>query len=79
MTKRHYGTVKKQGGISLIPDLWARIDEAAEIAGVPRNRVMETVLMKAFGLAPDSLKSVTSTRMMQPSTNDRETAEVSLP
>ena len=57
MAKRHGSEPKRQGGISLPPELWKRIDEAASIAGVPRNRVMETILLRAFGLVPDSHKS----------------------
>ena len=52
-------TPKKQGGISLRPELWERIDEAARLAGVPRNQVMETALMRAFKLVPDFRKETT--------------------
>ncbi len=58
------GEVKRQGGISLIPSLWQRIDEAARLAGVPRNRIMENVLMDRFGLPDDSRKSRVNTRDM---------------
>lgn len=53
MGKAHYRTPKKQGGLSLVPELWERIDEAARRAGVTRNRVIETLLMREFELDHD--------------------------
>jgi hypothetical protein len=53
---------KRQGGISLRPELWERIDEAARIAGVPRNQVMETALMERFGLESNFRKMHTKKR-----------------
>lgn len=50
MRKSTFGEKKRQGGISLIPALWDAIDEAARLAGVPRNQVMERALMERFGL-----------------------------
>lgn len=57
MRKAQHGTPKRQGGISLVPALWDRIDEVARAAGVPRNRVMERALMEAFGM-PDDFQKV---------------------
>lgn len=53
---------KKQGGLSLRPELWNRIDDAARIAGVKRNQVIETVLMREFGLLPNFRKSQEDSR-----------------
>lgn len=54
--KTQRGVPKKQAGISLVPALWEAIDEAARRAGVRRNQVMETVLMREFGLERDLRK-----------------------
>lgn len=61
-------TPKRQGGISLRPELWERIDAAARIAGVPRNQVMETVLMREFGLVSDFRKSQDNMRTTEDGT-----------
>ena len=53
MRKSHHGTPKRQGGLSLIPALWDRIDEVARAAGVPRNQVIERALMMSFGISDD--------------------------
>jgi hypothetical protein len=62
MRKPQNKVAKRQGGISLIPDLWDAIDRAAKLAGVPRNQVMEQVLMREFGLACDSQKTSAKSR-----------------
>lgn len=56
MRKPLLGQTKRQGGISLIPDLWDEIDRIAKQAGVPRNQVMERALMQAFGVSADIQK-----------------------
>jgi len=64
MRRPQHGKAKRQSGISLVPELWDRIDEAARLAGVPRNQVMETALMERFGLARDSQKKVVIPRQV---------------
>lgn len=64
MKQSEFGQPRRQGGISLIPALWERIEEAAELGGVSRNRVMERVLMERFGLATDVHKTTTRGRNM---------------
>lgn len=51
---RHNAEKKRQRGISLVPSLWERIDEAAEVAGVPANRVIEKVLSDRFRVPGES-------------------------
>lgn len=65
MRNPQHGTPKRQGGISLIPELWAAIEQAAERGGVPKNRVMETILMREFGIAGDSQKTDKNDRKMR--------------
>lgn len=48
MRKPQFNQPKRQGGLSLIPALWDEIDRVASLAGVPRNRVIETALMEKF-------------------------------
>ncbi len=48
MRKPNLGQAKRQGGLSLIPALWEEIDRVAKLAGVPRNQVIETALMREF-------------------------------
>lgn len=48
MRKPSLGQAKRQGGLSLIPALWEEIDRVAKLAGVPRNQVIETTLMREF-------------------------------
>lgn len=62
MRKTHHGTPKRQGGLSLIPALWDEIDRVAETAGVPRNQVIETVLMREFGVPNGSQNVDASSR-----------------
>jgi hypothetical protein len=73
MRKPQHGTPKRQGGISLIPALWAEIDRVAAAAGVSRNQVMERALMATFGVASDLRKTGSGTRKTE------EAEVVSLP
>jgi len=57
MRTAHHGQPKLQKGISLIPDLWQALDKAAAQAGVPRNQVVETILMREFGLPTGNQKT----------------------
>jgi predicted transcriptional regulator len=50
-------TRKKPMGIALRPDLWERIDAAAEELGQSRNAVMESVLLERFPAASHSQNS----------------------
>ena len=62
MRKPHLSQPKRQGGLSLIPALWEEIDKVAALAGVPRNRVIETALMEKFLPSGTSQKVVTQTQ-----------------
>ena len=62
MRKSQHGTPKRQGGISLVPALWERIAEVARQGGVSKNQVMETALMREFGVSTDSRKTVEKSR-----------------
>lgn len=66
MRKPDHGTPRKQGGLSLIPELWEAIDRTARLGKVPRNRVIETVLMREFGFEKDSQKTVENSQGAEP-------------
>ena len=76
MKRSTTGQPKRQGGISLIPALWDAIDDAAKLAGVPRNRVMERILMEKFGLSTDYRKAATNSRETAHSTDGAEIREL---
>lgn len=65
MKRAAYGQPKRQGGISLVPALWEKIDEAARLAGVPRNQIMERALMERFGMVEESRNSGRNSRLAE--------------
>lgn len=48
-----------------MPSLWDRIDEYAQVAGVPANRVIENTLMERFGMAVSNRETVRTNHRVQ--------------